>query len=123
MFKSKSAWVNIIATRCEKIRRAFERDDALWQQDSPIYHPWLRSKNKEEILSGIGGNVRFEQLRWHDFYRFLLTVEKDVLVEEVMAFMEEQGMARSYRFSPTELIALSGVPRAFEIFDETLGGR
>lgn len=70
----------------------------------------------------MGGNVRFEQLRWHDFYRFLLTVEKDAFVEEVMAFMEEQGTARSYRFSPTELIALSGVPRAFEIFDETLGG-
>lgn len=70
----------------------------------------------------MGENVRFEQLRWHDFYRLLLTVEKDALVEEVMAFMEEQGMARSYRFSPTDLIALSGVPRAFEIFDETLGG-
>lgn len=79
-------------------------------------------KNKEEILSGMGENVRFEQLRWHDFYRFLLTVKKDALVEEVMAFMEEQGMARSYRFSPTDLIALSGVPRAFEILDETLGG-
>lgn len=36
--------------------------------------------------------------------------------------MEEQGMARSYRFSATDLIALSSVPRAFEIFDETLGG-
>ncbi len=38
-----------------------------------------------------------------------------------MIFMEEQGMARGYRFSTTDLIALSGVPRAFEIFDETLG--
>lgn len=45
-----------------------------------------------------------------------------MLVEEVIAFMEEQGMARSYRFSTTDLIALSGVPRAFELFDETLGG-
>ena len=36
--------------------------------------------------------------------------------------MEEQGMARNYRFSATDLIALSGVPRAFEIFDETLDG-
>ncbi len=35
-----------------------------------------------------------------------------------MAFMEEQGMARTHRFSATDLIALSGVPRAFEIIDE-----
>jgi hypothetical protein len=79
-------------------------------------------KDPDEILSGLGENVRFEQLRWHDFYRFLQTVENDTLVEEVMAFMEEQGMARTYRFSTADLMALSGVPRAFEIFDETLGG-
>ena len=70
-------------------------------------------KGKKGILSSIDENICFEQLRWHDFYRFLQTVEKDALVEEVMTFMEEQGMARSYRFSATDLMALSGVPRAF----------
>jgi hypothetical protein len=79
-------------------------------------------KNRDRILAGLNDNVRFEQLRWHDFYRFLQTVEKDALVEEVMAFMEEQSMARSYRFSAADLIALSGLPRGFEILDETLGG-
>jgi len=79
-------------------------------------------KDEEEILLDIGENVCFEQLRWHDFYRFLQTVEKDALVEKVMAFMEEQGMARSNRFSTADLMALSGVPRAFDILDETLGG-
>lgn len=79
-------------------------------------------KEANEILSGLNENVNFKQLRWHDFYRFLTTVEEDALLEEVKLFMEEQGMARSYRFSTTDLMALSGVPRAFEIFDETLGG-
>lgn len=79
-------------------------------------------KETGEILSDLGDGVRFDQLRWHDFYRFLLTVERDALVEEVMAFMEEQVMARSYRLSTSDLMSLSGVPRAFEIFDETLGG-
>ena len=79
-------------------------------------------KNRDKILAGLNDNVRFEQLRWHDFYRFLQTVEKDTLVEEVMAFMEEQGMARSYCFSATDLVVLSGLPRGFEILDETLGG-
>lgn len=77
-------------------------------------------KDADTVHSGLDG-VCFKQLRWHDFYRFLQTVERDALTEEVMAFMEEQGMARSYRFSTADLMALSGVPRAFEIFDETLG--
>ena len=79
-------------------------------------------KDSGDVLSGLSGNIGFKQLRWHDFYRFLQTIEKDALLEEVMTFMEEQGMASSYRFSAADLIALSGVPRAFEIFDETLGG-
>ena len=78
-------------------------------------------KDEAEICYGLDG-VGFMQLRWHDFYGFLQQVEEDELVEEVKAFMEEQGMARSYRFSAADLMALSGVPRAFELFDETLGG-
>lgn len=77
-------------------------------------------KEEEDILANAQG-VGFRQLRWHDFYTFLQKVESDVLIEEVMAFMEEQGMAKSFRFSATDLMALSGVPRAFDIFDETLG--
>lgn len=79
-------------------------------------------KDPREILAGLGDDVRFEQLRWHGFYRFLQDAEKDALVEEVMLFMEEQGMARDYRFSAGDLVALSGMPRAFEIMDETLDG-
>jgi hypothetical protein len=80
-------------------------------------------KDGNDILSGLADNVRFEQLRWHDFYRFLRErAEKDALVEEVMAFIEEQGMAAGYRFSSADLMALWGLPRAFENFDETLGG-
>jgi PD-(D/E)XK nuclease superfamily len=77
-------------------------------------------KKEEEILAGTEG-VEFCQLRWHDFYKSLQKMEADALVKEVMAFMEEQGMAKSYRLSTTDLMALSGVPRAFEIFDETFG--
>ena len=109
----------------EQLRRYAERLEKMTNVGSKSLVYITRGydpKGPGEILSGLGDNVRFEQLRWHDFYRFLQTVEKDALVEEVMAFMEEQGMARSYRFSTTDLIALSGVPRAFEVFDETLGG-
>ena len=79
-------------------------------------------KDEDGILAGLDVPVTFKQLRWHDFYRFLhKRVEKDAMVEEVMLFMEEQGMAKSYRFSTADLAALSGMPRAFEIMEETLG--
>jgi len=80
-------------------------------------------KDASEI-EAVANGIEFRQLRWHDFYRFLQTADntdKDALTGEVMAFMEEQGMSRSHRFSVSDLMALSGVPRAFEIFDETLG--
>jgi hypothetical protein len=37
-----------------------------------------------------------------------------------MAFMEEQGMGRNYRLSADALIALSGLRRAIDIFEETI---
>jgi hypothetical protein len=68
------------------------------------------SKDTNEILSTVGESIRFKQLRWHDFYRFLdEEVDGDALVEEVKAFMEEQGMATSNRFSTTDLATLPGM--------------
>lgn len=59
-------------------------------------------KEPEEILTGLDDKVNFKQLRWHDFYRFLHQTESDALVEEVMAFMEENGMAREATASPPQ---------------------
>lgn len=109
----------------EQLRRYAEHLEGMTDFSSKVLVYITRGhdpKDSGEILSDLSGDISFKQLRWHDFYRFLQTVEKDALVEEVMAFMEEQGMARSYRFTTTDLIALSGLPKAFDIFDETLGG-
>lgn len=76
-------------------------------------------KDPYEVLSDID-DVRFKQPRWRDFYRFLNEIEKDAPVEEVMSFMEEQGMGRDYRFSADDLIALSGLPRVLDILEETI---
>jgi len=83
-------------------------------------------KTEEEVVSK-PGTVDFKYLRWNHFYRFLGssemflgTAEKDVLVEEIMTFMEELGMSRSQRFSPADLMALSRVPQSIAILYETL---
>lgn len=82
-------------------------------------------KNRDEILYDLSGSVGFHQLRWHAFYRFLAGSEEvgdDSLVKEIALFMEEQGMAMGNRFSSFDMFILAALPRAFEIFDETLGG-
>jgi len=40
-------------------------------------------KKEDEVVSE-PGEVDFKSLRWHDFYHFLGTTEKDVLVEEII---------------------------------------
>lgn len=86
-----------------------------------VYITRAYDPKEEQQVTAETRDVGFCQLRWHDFYQFFQTVEQDALVEEVLAFMEEQGMARRHQFSTSDLMALSSVPRAFEIFDETLG--
>lgn len=79
-------------------------------------------KAPEKITDGLD-SVEFKRLHWHDFYRFLAALDdkqEDALVKEVLAFMEEEGMARVGRFSMMDLMALSGIQRALEIIDETL---
>ncbi len=78
----------------EQLRRYAEHLDKMTNVGSKLLVYITRGydpKNPNEILSGLGENIRFEQLRWHDFYRFLRTLqtaEKDALVKEVVAFME-----------------------------------
>jgi hypothetical protein len=78
-------------------------------------------KIKSAILSGLDDRVCFEQPRWRDFYDFIEREEaQDAIVREVMTFMEEKHMAGGSRFSDSDISAISGVLRAFEIFYETL---
>ncbi len=88
-------------------------------------------KDPGEVVGGVdeaGGarDVRFVQGRWGDFYGALARYQSSLpppgsdLIAEVMAFMEEQGMARSHRLSGADLEALSRVPRALSVMEETL---
>ncbi len=89
-------------------------------------------KDPEEVVSGgaagAGGapEVRFVQGRWGDFYGALARYQSSLagggsdLIAEVMAFMEEQGMARRHRLSGADLEALSRGPRVLSILEETV---
>ena len=63
----------------EQLRRYAEHLDKLTGVDGKALLYITRDydpKDLGEILTGLDDNTRFKQLRWHDFYRFLQTVEK-----------------------------------------------
>lgn len=81
-------------------------------------------KNSNEILASVGdGRVRFVQLRWHDFYRFLQTRQETTLIKEALLFMEEErGMANTNQFTPIDVLALSNLASALSVVTETMEG-
>jgi len=79
-------------------------------------------KDENEIFDGLGDRVSFESRRWHDFYNFLKDQPRTDLTGEILRFMEEQGMAQSNQFTPVDVLALSNVPKALSMMDETMSG-
>lgn len=81
-------------------------------------------KEPEEVLAGVSDDcVRFVQLRWHGFYRFLQGRPKTTLVEETLAFMEEErGMSNSNQFTPIDVLSLSNLINVLNMMDETMQG-
>ena len=88
-------------------------------------------KEPKEVIGEVGGaqesdGVRFVQSRWSEFYQSLAEYQTSLphkgsdLIAEVIAFMEEQGMAREYRLSGADLEALSRMPRALGVMEETI---
>lgn len=82
------------------------------------------AKDEAAILKGPHDSaVRFKQLRWYEFHQFLQSQPSSMLVDEIIAFMEEQGMAQRSQFSAVDLLALTNFPNAVSMMDATMWGR
>lgn len=68
-------------------------------------------------------NVRFKQLRWHQFYQFLNTQTSSELKQEIITFMQENRMAQSNQFSSTDILALANFPSALELIEQVMWGK
>jgi hypothetical protein len=80
-------------------------------------------KAQSEIFKNIPETrVRFKQLRWYAFYNFLSQQSPNLFTDEVLSFMKEYHMAQNYQFTSAELVALSNMPNALSMLDETLLG-
>jgi hypothetical protein len=65
--------------------------------------------------------IRFRQLRWYDFYRFLKNEpQTSDLIKELIIFMEENNMSQSNQFSTIDILALSNFQKARKIMDVTM---
>ena len=67
-------------------------------------------------------NVRFIQVRWHQFYQFLKAQTDTILVEEIIKFMQKHQMAHNNQFSSIDLIALVNFKNSIELMEQTMWG-
>jgi hypothetical protein len=83
-------------------------------------------KDESSILQGLESTVRFKQLRWYEFHDFLQSRPRDasteMLVNEIVKFMEENRMAQSNQFTAVDVLTLSNLSNVLSLMDETMGG-
>ncbi len=87
-------------------------------------------KDEDEIVGGLRGSnapVGFVSLRWHGFYRTLedyraTSLPGSDLIQEVLIFMQQNGMSQTNRLSAADVVALSGMTRMLAFMRETLSG-
>jgi hypothetical protein len=76
-------------------------------------------KEEKSVLKNIL-DVKFIQLRWQSIYRFLINQKQTGFITQILRFMEEQRMANSTIFTPTDILALTQIDSVLKLMDETL---
>ncbi len=80
-------------------------------------------KDREIVLNRIpDSNVRFIQVRWHQFYQFLKAQTDTILFEEIIKFMQEHQMAHNNQFSSIDVIALANFTKSLKLMEQTMWG-
>lgn len=78
-------------------------------------------KEEGEILTGNAKTqVVFRQMRWYEFYKFLLNQPNNCLTNEVIKFMKENRMTQNNEFNAVDVLALANLPKVLSLMNETL---
>lgn len=81
-------------------------------------------KQESAVLEHISNpEVKFKQLRWHQFYQFLSTQGSSELIQEVTQFMQEYRMAQNNQFSSIDVLALANFPTSLKLMEEVMWGK
>lgn len=82
------------------------------------------AKVPEVVLQDVcNSEVKFIQLRWHQFYQFLSTQPQSALVHEIQLFMQEQNMAQSNQFSAIDIVALTHFSASLKLMEQVMWGK
>ena len=78
-------------------------------------------KKEDEVLKGNAKTqVEFRQMRWYEFYKFLLNQPTNWLTNEVIKFMQENRMIQNNEFNAVDILALANLPKVLNLMNETL---
>jgi hypothetical protein len=69
--------------------------------------------------------LKFIQFRWYEIYQFLKSHDgfsENVLVKDILRFMEEYDLSGDNRFTSVDILALTNFPRVRKMMDETMYG-
>lgn len=84
-------------------------------------------KNELSIFQQISNStLQFKQLRWHQFYQFLQSLQFQVetmLVQEIITFMQEYRMAHNNQFSSVDVLALTNFSKSLKLMEQTMWGK
>lgn len=85
---------------------------------------YFEPKDAIAILGNIPAlAVHFKQLRWHMFYHFLQQQPHDFLIDEIITFMEDTGMAQDNQFTSIDVLALANFRHAFNLMSAAMWGK
>jgi hypothetical protein len=79
-------------------------------------------KDEVKITGNSGEHVKFIHATWSRFYSSLKDFRKDTLVDEMMLFMEENGMAENNVLLPVDVSSMTVFPRLLDFMQTSLEG-
>jgi len=80
----------------------------------------FESKDMRTIIKDCKKSVSFIQLRWFEIYRFFNKYEEEILIKEVIKFMEANNMDLSNQFTSIDILTLTNFPKVRKMLDETM---
>lgn len=79
-------------------------------------------KDETKVTAKTNKRVKFVYTTWSKFYSLLNNYRTDSLVDEMMFFMEENGMAENNKLLPVDLSSMTAFPRLIDFLQTSLEG-
>lgn len=78
-------------------------------------------KNPSEI-GLLNTDIVFVQLRWYEVSHILSPFRRDLLVKELLRFMNQNKLTMTNQFTPSDIVALNNFEKVKKMMEEVIGG-